>query len=551
MLLERLSVFAGGWALGSAEGVCAGDGIKKPEVLNLLSSLVEKSLVEKIAVPQTVDPRYGMHETIREYARDHLSKEGRPRWAKKHREHFLELAEDAEPHLRGGLEQTAWLRRLGVEHGNLRAAFATCMEEDGGVPAGLRLAGALGLYWEMCGHWSEGRKISADLLARGEDGGKTAARARVLRRAGGLALDQSDYGEARRLLEESLAISRELNDQRGMARSLVVLGNVTRSEGDHAAAKALYEEGLALARELGYKQLIAACLNNLANMERDRDAMRQLYLESLELDRELKDRAGEATVLGNLGWLAFNVGDYAEAQTMIEDGLAAYRELGNPRGVAWTLLLGAGVAIDLGDLERAGALAEEGLLLTREVGSRDWESYAISILGRVARLQGDLEGARALLEEKLETAKEIGRTAEANAFLGLGLVCLEAGEHERARALLADSLPLQQEYGTRRNVAAGLEGLGTLAVVNGTHARAARLFGAADALREEESCPVPPVDKPKLDKWISSTRRELGEEPFEDHWNSGRAMTREEAIEYARGEGDDIAPAQRGAGQAG
>jgi hypothetical protein len=144
-----------------------------------------------------------------------------------------------------------------------------------------------------------------------------------------------------------------------------------------------------------------------------------------------------------------------------------------------------------------------------------------------------------VLEESLSIAKGSRRTIEARALLSLGLVCLEAGEHIRARQLLADSLALHLKCETHRGLAAALEGLGALALTEGENARAARFFGAADAFRERENCPVPPVDKPSVDGGISAIRRQLGERAFEREWSVGRAMSTEHALEYARGADDE------------
>jgi len=538
LLLGRLSVFAGGWMLDSAEAVCEGEGIKEPEVLELMSSLVEKSLVEKLAALETAGPRYRMHETIREYARDRFSEQENALVAGRHRDYFLKLAEEAEPHLRGGVEQAAWFRRLGIEHENLRTAFGTCVGDDGGVLVGLRLAGALGLYWEMRGHWNEGQKICEEFLARPEAREKTASRAKVLRNAAGLTLFRPDYPKARDLLEESLGISQGLEDRRGMAESLLCLGIVTLREGDDTRARSLCEESLTIARELSDTRLISKCLNALAKMENDRHIVHELFLKSLEFAREARDRTGEATALGNLGFEAVDKGDYEEALSMIEESLSGYRELVDLEGLAWTLGLRADVAIDLGDLERARECSEESLLLSRRLGSPHLESYALSILARVARFEGDLNWARLLLEESLSIARGSGRAIEARALLGLGSVCLEAGEHDRARQLLTDSLALHLKCDTHRGLAAALEGLGVLAVIRGGTARAARLFGAADAFRQKENCPVPPVDKPGVDRGISAARCDLSGQAFGREWASGRAMSTEQAIEYARSTDD-------------
>src|SRR5262249_27150526 len=150
-LFACLSVFAGAFTLEAAEAVCAGDavgggaGIEKWEVLDLLTALVDKSLV--VAEHEVGEPvRYRLLETSRQYGRDRLADAGADAavW-RRYRDHYLALAERAGPLLQGP-EQERWLAELEQEHDNLRAALARTLA-DGGADAGLRLAGALGHFW--------------------------------------------------------------------------------------------------------------------------------------------------------------------------------------------------------------------------------------------------------------------------------------------------------------------------------------------------------------------------------------------------------------------
>ncbi|MFH1688782.1 MAG: protein kinase [Candidatus Eisenbacteria bacterium] len=538
ILLGRLSVFSGGWTLESAEAVCAGDGIEEKDVLGLMSNLVRKSLAEKLTSSESGASRYRLHETILAYARERVSDAEHARLAKGHLDYFLEVAERAEIQLCGG-EQATSLRRLEGERENLRTALETCLVESAGIDVGLRLLGAMGPYWEMSGHWTEGRDVCRRLLRHPEAGARTATRSRALRLGGSLARRQGDYEDARVLLEEALEISQETGDRRGVAESLWHLGVVAWREGDASGARAVYERSLASARDLSDGQLVSRCLNSMAALEEDWDTRHGLYLESLELARGLQDRDGEAVVLCNLGSMASNAGRYEEGLSLLERGLASYRELGQPRGVAVALLSVADVAADVGDLERARPRAEEGLRLTRKLGARHWESYALSILGRVARLEGDLERARELFEENLPIAEEAGDRSEAHAFLGLGLVFLDLGDYDRARGFLVESLRLYWKHMFERGAADAIEGLARLATVDGSQARAARLFGGADGLRREHGCPVHPVDESRIESWLAAARNELGDREFEREWSVGRSMPAGRAIEYACARGSD------------
>ena len=154
-LLRRLSVFAGGWTLDAAEAVCSGNRIETVEVLDLLAQLVDRSLV---AVDrEDAEARYRLLDTVRQYAREKLQDSGEETEVHgRHREWFLDLAERTEPELLGP-EQGVWLARLEAEHDNLRAALTWSQQEEEGGEAGLRLAGALGRFWWMRGHLTEGR----------------------------------------------------------------------------------------------------------------------------------------------------------------------------------------------------------------------------------------------------------------------------------------------------------------------------------------------------------------------------------------------------------
>ena len=213
-LLHCLSVFSGGWTLEAAEQICSGEGIEEWEVLDLLTSLVEKSLVP--FEDQGAEARYRLLETVRQYARDRLLEAGQAEAVRdRHRDWFLALAEEAGPKLYGP-EPGAWMDRLEREHDNLRAALAWSEAQEQGE-VGLRLGGALWWFWHVRGYWTEGREHLAGMLALPGAEARTMARAGVLVSAGMLARRQGDYRAERALAEESLAICRELGDKSGIA----------------------------------------------------------------------------------------------------------------------------------------------------------------------------------------------------------------------------------------------------------------------------------------------------------------------------------------------
>ncbi|MBM3459804.1 MAG: tetratricopeptide repeat protein, partial [Armatimonadetes bacterium] len=284
-LLCRLSVFAGGWTLDAAEQVCTGEGVEAWEVLDLLTGLADKSMV--VAAEQEGATRYRLLETVRQYGQDRLrERDEEAAWRDRHLAHYLALAEEAAPELTGR-EQAAWLVRLETEHDNLRAALEWSGETGGGAESGVRLAGALWRFWEMHGHFTEGREWLARVLDAGA-GTAPVVRAEALNGAGNLANDQGDYAAARAFHQESLAIRRGLGDRRGIAGSLNNLGNVACDQSDYGAARALLEESLAIKRELGDQRGIAGSLGNLGRTvveQGDYAAARALQEESLAIGR--------------------------------------------------------------------------------------------------------------------------------------------------------------------------------------------------------------------------------------------------------------------------
>ena len=296
LLLQRLSVFAGGWTLEAAECVCAGGDVEDGAVLDLLTSLIDKSLV---AVDQSdARFRYRLLETVRQYARERLVESGGAEAIRaRHRDYFVALAEEADNKLLGA-EQADALRRLEDEHDNLRLALEWSHEE---APAqeDLRLCGAMHRFWFTRGYVAEGRQWCARILAKGVPAEPTLEYARVVNAAGSLAWHQTDFRAARPLLEQGLALSRGLDDRLGLARSLNNLGSLAFEQGDYPAAQTLYEESLALWRELG-------------------------------------DRRGEAGLLGNLALVAWERGDLVAARTLAQESLTLITRSGQIKGVSQT-----------------------------------------------------------------------------------------------------------------------------------------------------------------------------------------------------------------------
>jgi predicted ATPase/class 3 adenylate cyclase/Tfp pilus assembly protein PilF len=531
-LFTRLAVCVGGCTLEATEAICHATGGLDLEVLDSVASLVDKSLLRQEEQADG-EPRFGMLETIREYALECL--EASPEAAairQAHAHYYAALAEEAESHLTGP-QQARWLNRLETEHDNLRAALHWLVGQ-GEVDAGLQLGGALWRFWIIRGHMSEGRERLAALLALPGTSTATPARAKVLNGLGTIAHEQGDYAAARSWLEESLALWRRLGDNRGMAMLLNNLGWVAWHLGDYGAARALSEEALTRHRELGDSRGIALALNNLgwvATFQGDHRRACALHEESLRLRRELGDKRGIAFAMTNLAEAVHPQGDYPRAAALLEEALALLREVGDRQLIANACRVLGHVAHDQGDDRRAAALLEESLALAREIGNEWIVAFALDLLGDVARRQGNPAQAMALYAESLTLRQAAGDTwGIATTLSHQARLRCHQGDDGAARELYAESLRLHRDLDNQHGMAECLTGLARVAVAQGQCERAARLLGAMEARRDAIGAPVPPCEQADYERLTAGAHSAIGATAFAAARAAGKTMTIEQAM---------------------
>jgi predicted ATPase/DNA-binding CsgD family transcriptional regulator len=515
-LFRRLSVFAGGCMLEAIEAVCAplDTDAAAISVLDAVSSLIDKSLLQQTE-QEGKEPRLVMLETIREYGLEALAARGEVEVARQaHAAYYLALVEAVEPELVGPA-QVMWLERLEEEHDNLRAAMRWSLEQVGGDEGGqsqemaLRLGAALRRFWMIRGHISEGRSFLEQALTA-RRGIVTRVQVKALQAAASLAVYIDDTEQAEILCGESLRLCRELGDKAGMAFSLFYLGMLENTMGNLTAARMHTQEALALDREVGDKGGVAWSLNNLADF-------------------------------------ASYQGEYARAQALIEESLTMHRELGNKRGIASSLQhLAQVLFLSQGDPVLAHSRLQEGHALFRELGDKGNMTHCLSLSGRLALSQGDTTAGRSLLEESLRLSREIGsQWSIAESLAGLAQVEASQGELAAARMLYEQSLTIARERNYKDLLLSCMEGLADVVGVQGEPAWTARLWGAAEVLREDMGTPLPPVYCAEYERAVAATRTQLGEKAFAAAWAEGRTMTPEQAL-AAHGQGTIPVPASEG-----
>ncbi len=387
-LFRLLCVFVGGCDLSAVEAVYSTLGGERAQVLDGVTSLLDKHLLRK-AEQGSDAPRLLLHETIREYGLEALVANQELEAARQaHAEYYLRLAEEAEAHLESA-EQVVWLERLEREYANLRAALQWALEQHAHEMA-LRLSGALFHFWEGHGHVKEGKTFLERALAS-EHGVPAWVRVKALLATELLALSQGDLERGAELGREAVALSRELGDAGRLARSLFLLGYIAWVTGDFRTARSHADEGLAVARAADEKAILA-------------------YLLDL------------------LGQIALDQGEDTRARALLEEGLTLHRETGDTRGILNALIYLKRVLSAQGEVTRARVCAEELLTLSRSVGFRVGLAGALSFLGRLALAEGNVATAGELFEESVALLREVNDSWPIVTNLqGIGVTLAELG----------------------------------------------------------------------------------------------------------------------------
>jgi predicted ATPase len=330
-LLSRLSVFAGGWTLEMAEVACSdGDSLHIDEFVDLLTVLVDKSLVVYHPSREGVEGRYCLLETVRQYADERLRESGCGKASReRHRDTFLAWAEEIEPNL-WREEQSRWFHRLETEHDNLRAALEWCRSQ-GDTEEEIRLVAVLGRFWNTCGHLREGRARLDAALSRMTPQMRYRPCFTALLHAGWTAYSLYDYPAARGYYEQALALCREYGERKAMAAPLNYLAALAKGDEDYRSAEMLYEEALVICREFDSQSQLAAVLNNLAGLvarRKDYVAARTLLEESISCSIAAGTPQMHGLGLDSLSIIDFHQGRHEEAQAHCRASLRLFHEAG-------------------------------------------------------------------------------------------------------------------------------------------------------------------------------------------------------------------------------
>jgi non-specific serine/threonine protein kinase len=426
-LLERLSVFAGGFGLDAAEVVGTGDEVEAWEVLDILSRLLDRSLVEMVA---NDDPdtrvRYRMLETVRAYAREHLDQPEET--LRRHRDHFVALAAEAEVALLSS-EQRAWLQRLDLEHENLRMAVEHDLAVDPLPTETVATVSTLMRFAEIRGLWTEGLAIGQRVRALPSvESRSDEHRGRLETRLGSLHLARSDYPAAMACFDAARRVFDAIGDRRGIAAVVNNTGLAAMAGGDYEEARRCFEEALTINREIGNRAWEDTNLNNLGLVLQDlgdAKGAERYFREALALARELGISAYEAGFLNNLGIAVGELGDLEQSKGYHQEALVAARRHGDTRSESIALLNLASVATDAGRMSEARTLLQESLHLKERLDDKVGIIHILESMVIVLR-SFDRPGEAARILGAVDTLRKTHRTPPAP-------VTLAAREREAER----------------------------------------------------------------------------------------------------------------------
>jgi len=488
ILFRRLAVFGGGWTLEAAESVCGGEGVESNHILDLMSQLVNKSLV--LVETRQAESRYRFLETIRQYAHEKLSEaEDASSMRAKHLAYYVKLAEEAEPELYRS-NQIFWMRKLDDELDNLRSALEWAVAAD--AKPGLRLFVSLALYWDARINPQEREAWLTRLLERYHDADSLRARALAYH---GLTLTfQGKFNEAHSIANQSLELSRLITDKPAEAYSLFSLGKSFWYQGD--------EQGIPILEQ------------------------------SLALYESLGDKLGQATTLTQLGDHAYQ--DHEVAIDRLYESIRLQRELGNLSGIAFTLRQLSFLLTFDGDLSSPIPMLEEAGSIFHQLGDPVGEAYVLNSYGQLAFWQERYQEAIAYFMDAYEMGEKSGRllfSILTRKILAQSL--FNQGGTDEAKELLHDCVLQVQKTNALDHVALVIEAVAGLFVHQKQPDRATLLYAWGDVIRKKIGYLHFPVERKLIDHDLAKIRTMIGETRFAELSAQGRVMTMEETIALA------------------
>ncbi len=491
ILWGRLSVFSEGWTLESAEGICSDEKIAEGHILDLLSHLVEKSI---ISYDEEKD-RYSILETLNQYGEGKLKESNEEeKLFSKHLNYFAEHSSLSYFKI-SGKTNSQWLDHTETEHNNFISAIDRSVI-SGEKEKGSLIAAELGHFWITRGHYLTGIKLIESLL-NDDSGISKHALSKLFSVAGNLNRAQGKFEKARKFYERGLSLSREIQNKNEIAVTLIGIGNVEAEIGNFEKAQSFFEESLKVSRECNFDSGISFSLNNLGNV---------------------------ALIMGN-----FNL-----AEMYTKESLEINRKTQNKHDIAFSLDTMGNIMTETGNLELAQEYLEESLKLTREIGDKSGIAFALMNLSGISNRNGNQEQALSYLEESLRLRIELDdKPGIAYALFGIGSIYFDQKKYEQAGEYYKESLKIRTDLRDKFGIALSLYSFSRILNNDEKLSDSVKLLAAADTIIRSIRMDVNSNDFRKQSQIVEDLHNKLSDKEFSEYYEEGKNLTIEEACSLA------------------
>lgn len=429
ILLQRLSVFSGGWTLEAAEEICIDDKIESYDIIDIQTTLMDKSLIN--SVEKTGMIRFYLLETIKQYAEEKLCESTDLK--NKHLNYFRKLSDHEKMRL-NGINQTEWIRLTEADYDNIRSAIQYASENN--PQEAFIILSDMTNYWSIKGFFQEGLQTCQKVL-NNNPGEVGIFKARVLYSAGLLSYGLGYSAEAENYARESLAMFRDADFKEGIGISLNLLGvslNLNINNSDEVVE--CLNESLSVLTSINRKREISNVLYNLSFpflKKGDYEKALRYREESLEIARELNDTHFIAVVTTSLGISEFRRDNFEKAREYTEESLINSRLLGDKYLISINMISLGNIYSESGEYEKANEYLEEAVRISNDYGYKSNLIVALLYSGEVASKTGDDIKAVSCFKESILTGKETGIDFYlGNNFYGLGISYFNLKEYEKS-----------------------------------------------------------------------------------------------------------------------
>jgi len=429
LLLQRLSVFSGGWTMEAAEEICSDEIIDTLEVIDLLAGLLDKSLINSKEVSESI--RFNMLESLKQYAKEKL--DDNKDIIRRHFNYFKRLGDHHEM-ISNGMEQLEWANMIEAERGNVRIAIQWAVENDPYEASDI--INNITEFWNIKGYFSEGLLTCMGILDK-NPAITELNMARILQNTALMSNCLGKIEDAERYGKEALSIFRNLNYKKGIVNCLNLLGaNLSFNQAKAGEMLEYYNEALSLSLELNLKSETGQIKYNLSFLqmrEEDYEAAFKSKTEALSIFKELRDTHQITLTLASLGVFEFRKENFEAARSYTEESLSLSQQMGDKYLISINLTNLGCIYSGLKDFEKALRLLTESIIILRECGYKTNLIPALYYLGDVVTNLGDNEKAINFYKESIQTGSDMGIDFFLiNNFYGMGISCFNINDFENS-----------------------------------------------------------------------------------------------------------------------